>query len=46
MTSQTPRFLGSLSLEYGLPPGAISPPPEPGSMLNPASYDFPIITEP
>nr|WP_287187771.1 hypothetical protein [Mesorhizobium sp.] len=45
MTSQTPRFLGILCLEYGLPPGAISPRPEPSSMLDPASYDFPIITE-
>ncbi|WP_287298478.1 hypothetical protein [Mesorhizobium sp.] len=45
MTSQTPRFLGILCLEYGLSPGAISPTPEPGSMMDPANYDFPIITE-
>ncbi|WP_287330097.1 hypothetical protein [Mesorhizobium sp.] len=44
MTSQNPRSLGILSLEYGVLPGAISPTPEQSSMLNPA-YDFPIITE-
>lgn len=45
MTSQIPRSLGFLSLEYGFPPAAILPTPRPGSMMNPATYDFPIITE-
>lgn len=40
-----PRSLGILHLERGLPPGATLPVPAPGSMLNPATFDFPIISE-
>ncbi|WP_375784834.1 hypothetical protein ACE10Z_34940 [Bradyrhizobium sp. Pha-3] len=45
MTSQNPRSLGVLLLERGLPPGVPRPAPFPGSMLNPATFDFPIISE-
>lgn len=45
MTSQTPRSLGILHLERGVPPGAMPPTPAPGSMLNPATFDFPTILE-
>lgn len=41
MTSQTPRSLGFLNLERGRSP----PPPRPGALLNPATFDFPIIVE-
>ncbi|MGY2933102.1 hypothetical protein ACVWZ6_002704 [Bradyrhizobium sp. GM6.1] len=41
----TPRSLGILHLERGLPPGAAPPAPAPGSMLNPATFDFPTISE-
>ncbi|WP_245452510.1 hypothetical protein [Bradyrhizobium forestalis] len=37
--------LGILHLERGLPPGAKPPTPVPGSMLNPATFDFPTIVE-
>lgn len=40
MTSQTPGLLGILNLERGQ-----QPPPRPGSLLNPATFDFPIILE-
>lgn len=45
MSSQTPRSLGILNLERGLQPGAPPRKPKPGSMLNPATFDFPIISE-
>lgn len=45
MASQTPRSLGILHLERGLAPGAKPPTPVPGSMLNPASFEFPTIVE-
>lgn len=45
MASQNPRSLGILHLERGLPPGAKPPAPVPGSMLNPATFDFPAIVE-
>lgn len=45
MASQTLRSLGILKLEIGLPPGATPPTPRPGSLLNPTTFDFPIITE-
>lgn len=40
-----PRSLGILQLERGLPPGATPPDPAPGSILNPATFDFPTISE-
>lgn len=46
MTSQIQRSLGVLKTERGLPPG--TPPPMqhlPGSLLNPATFDLPIISE-
>lgn len=45
MASQNPHSLGILNLERGLQPGTISPTPRPGSILNPATFDFPIISE-
>ncbi|WFU62658.1 hypothetical protein [Bradyrhizobium brasilense] len=42
---QTLRSLGVLTLEVGLPAGATPPTPRPGSLLNPTTFDFPIITE-
>ncbi|MGY4281586.1 hypothetical protein ACVWXO_000806 [Bradyrhizobium sp. LM2.7] len=46
MTSRIrPRSLGILHLERGLPPGATSPAPATGSMLNPTTFDFPTISE-
>lgn len=44
MVSQSRSPLGILNLERGLSPGA-TPPPLPGSLLNPATFDFPIISE-
>lgn len=41
----TSRSLGILHLERGLPPGATPPASAPGSMLNPATFDFPTISE-
>lgn len=45
MTSQTPRSLGILTLERGVPAGTKPPTPPPGSMLNSASFSFPTISE-
>nr|WP_247454499.1 MULTISPECIES: hypothetical protein [unclassified Bradyrhizobium] len=46
MTSHlAPRPLGILHLERGLAPGATPPAPAAGSMLNPATFDFPTISE-
>ncbi|WP_426411737.1 hypothetical protein [Bradyrhizobium ganzhouense] len=45
MTSQSPRSIGFLILERGLPPGTPRPEPLPGSVFDPATYDLPIITE-
>ncbi len=41
MASQTPRALGFMNLERGPSP----PPPRPGALLNPTTFDFPIIVE-
>lgn len=41
MSSQPPRSLGILNLERGFAP----PKPRPGSLLSPATFDFPIIIE-
>lgn len=41
MTSPIPRPLGFLNLERGPSP----PAPRPGALLNPATFDFPIIVE-
>lgn len=45
MVLQTSRSLGILNLERGLPSDVTPPMPRPGSMLNPATFDFPIISE-
>ncbi|MDI3567183.1 hypothetical protein [Bradyrhizobium sp. Arg816] len=45
MNVQVQRSLGVLHLERGLPPGAPSSKPLPGSLLNPASFNFPVISE-
>lgn len=45
MTSQTPRSLGILRTERGLPPGAPPLMLPPGYLLSPATFDFPIISE-
>jgi hypothetical protein len=45
VTSQTQGSLGVLLLERGLPPGAHRPPQLPGSMMNSATFDFPVISE-
>ncbi|WP_247985987.1 hypothetical protein [Bradyrhizobium sp. 186] len=46
MTSHlAPRSLGILHLERGLAPGATPPAPARGSILNPATFDFPTISE-
>lgn len=45
MTSQTLRSLGVLHLERGLPSGAPRPTPLPGSLLSPATFNFPVISE-
>lgn len=45
MVSQLPKSLGILNLERGLPPGAKPSEPRPGSLLNPATFDLPVITE-
>jgi hypothetical protein len=43
MTSPTAPFLGILHLERGLPPGTPAPTPLPGSILNPSTYNFPVV---
>lgn len=45
MASLARRSLGILLLDRGLPPGASPPLPPLGSMRNPASFDFPAISE-
>ncbi|MER8912050.1 hypothetical protein NKH99_31405 [Mesorhizobium sp. M0854] len=45
MASTTPRALGILLLDRGLPPGAAPPPPVHAPMRNPATFDFPTVYE-
>lgn len=45
MTPKNPPSLGILHLERGLPPNAPTPTPLPGSVLNPQTFDFPVISE-
>ncbi|WP_247479630.1 hypothetical protein [Bradyrhizobium sp. CW9] len=45
MTAETLHALGILKLERGVPPGATPPAPPCGSMLNPTSFDFPVVYE-
>ncbi|MCK1698568.1 hypothetical protein [Bradyrhizobium sp. 144] len=45
MASQTVRSLGFLNLERKFPPGAQPPKPKSGSLLNPDTYGFSVITE-
>lgn len=45
MSLQTSRALGILTLERGIPPGTTPATPVSGSMLNPATFDFPIVSE-
>jgi hypothetical protein len=44
MAPESAPFLGILHLERGLPPGAPTPPPLPGSILNPSTHDFPVVS--
>lgn len=45
MTSNNSPSLGILHLERGVPAGAAPPKPAPGAVLNPATFDFPVIVE-
>ncbi|MCK1540657.1 hypothetical protein IVB12_01285 [Bradyrhizobium sp. 179] len=45
MPSQTPRPLGILSLERGRAASDTPPPSPPGGLLNPATFEFPVISE-
>ncbi|UCI31798.1 hypothetical protein [Mesorhizobium sp. B4-1-4] len=45
MGSQALKSLGILNLERGLPPGEKPSEPRPGSLMNPATYDFAVISE-
>lgn len=45
MISHSSRSLGVLLLERGLPADAVPSKPLPGSMVNSATYDFPVISE-
>lgn len=45
MVLRTSRALGILNLERGIPPGTTPPTPVPGSMLNPITFDVPVISE-
>ncbi|MCP3441182.1 hypothetical protein [Bradyrhizobium sp. CCGUVB14] len=46
MTSKNSPSLGILHLERGVPVGAAPPKPAaPGAVLNPATFDFPVIVE-
>src|SRR5438309_3552489 len=45
MTLHSPNSLGILTLERGVPAGTKPPMPPPGSMLNSATFKFPVISE-
>lgn len=45
MSSQAPHSLGILNLERGVPPGGVPPKPPIGGLLNPETFDFPVISE-
>ncbi|MFB6421588.1 hypothetical protein [Bradyrhizobium tunisiense] len=45
MTTQIQRSLGVLLLERGLPPGITPQTPKLGSMVNPDTFGFPVISE-
>ncbi|MET4391656.1 hypothetical protein ABIB73_007447 [Bradyrhizobium sp. F1.4.3] len=45
MASHSGRSIGILNLERGVPAGAAPPPPRPGSLLNPSTFNFPVIAE-
>ncbi|WP_346658644.1 hypothetical protein [Bradyrhizobium sp. 173] len=45
MSSKAVRSIGILNLERGVLPGGSPPPPRAGSMLDPASFNFPVIAE-
>lgn len=45
MTSQDQPSLGVLLLERGVQPTPPRPTPLPGSLVNPATFDFPVISE-
>lgn len=45
MEKNTNHFLGILDLECGSTAGSTRPPPRPGSILNPASYNLPVVLE-
>ncbi|WP_404926411.1 hypothetical protein [Mesorhizobium sp. ORM16] len=45
MTSKPRPSLGILALEYGGSPIEFPPDPRPGSLFNPATFDFPLILE-
>ncbi|MDA9535730.1 hypothetical protein ACM41_05410 [Bradyrhizobium sp. CCBAU 21362] len=45
MSSQTPRPLGIVNLERGVSPGESSPKSPLGGLLNPETFDFPVISE-
>lgn len=45
MTSQIDRTLGVLTLERGVPPGNKPPTPVRGSLISPATFDFPTVLE-
>lgn len=45
MASPSPPSLGILNLERGLPRGVAAIDPRPGHLLNPSTFDFPVISE-
>ncbi|MCK1452023.1 hypothetical protein IVB36_14255 [Bradyrhizobium sp. 35] len=45
MASPSQRSLGILNLERGMSPGATPRAPLPGSLMNPTTYNFPVISE-
>ncbi|MCK1526197.1 hypothetical protein IVB15_00040 [Bradyrhizobium sp. 182] len=45
MATQPEASLGILNLERGVPPDTTSSAPLPGSLMSPATYNFPVISE-